>query len=122
MLLMVYLFRAMQRTSQPAAALWQLTTNNDGNAVSPLALINPSDIESIDVLKDASATAIYGSRASNGVIIITTKRGKNGSARVGYDGYLRFSGARQIFKNDEPAAICSVAKCHGRCYWCSKTR
>ncbi|RWY55819.1 SusC/RagA family TonB-linked outer membrane protein [Mucilaginibacter gilvus] len=64
--------------------------NNDQSAVSPLALINPSDIESIDVLKDASATAIYGSRASNGVIIITTKRGKNGGARVAYDGYAGF--------------------------------
>lgn len=61
--------------------------SNDEVGVSPLSLINPSDIESIDVLKDASATAIYGSRASNGVIIITTKRGKNGSARIGYDGY-----------------------------------
>lgn len=64
--------------------------NNDETGVSPLSLINPSDIESIDVLKDASATAIYGSRASNGVIIITTKRGKNGSSRVGYDGYYGF--------------------------------
>ncbi|MFC4212336.1 SusC/RagA family TonB-linked outer membrane protein [Pedobacter lithocola] len=64
-----------------------LSANNGESAVSPLSLINPSDIESIDVLKDASATAIYGSRASNGVIIITTKRGKNGSARVTYDGY-----------------------------------
>ena len=64
--------------------------NNDQNGVSPLALINPSDIESVDVLKDASATAIYGSRASNGVIIITTKRGKNGNARVAYDGYAGF--------------------------------
>jgi TonB-linked SusC/RagA family outer membrane protein len=64
--------------------------NNDEVAVSPLSLLNPSDIESIDVLKDASSTAIYGSRGSNGVIIITTKRGKNGSARVGYDGYYGF--------------------------------
>lgn len=58
-----------------------------GRAVSPLAMINPSDIESIDVLKDASATAIYGARASNGVIIVTTKRGKAGTARVAYDGF-----------------------------------
>jgi TonB-linked SusC/RagA family outer membrane protein len=52
---------------------------------SPLAQLNPNDIESIDVLKDASATAIYGSRGSNGVVIITTKRGKNGSAKIDYD-------------------------------------
>lgn len=69
---------AMQ--SSPGNANSQVTA-------SPLALINPSDIESIDVLKDASATAIYGNRASNGVIIITTKRGKNGTARINYDGY-----------------------------------
>ena len=50
-------------------------------------ILNPEDIESIDVLKDASATAIYGARGSNGVIIITTKRGKEGDAVVRYNGY-----------------------------------
>ena len=68
----------------------QLTRTGGGQeetGVSPLALINPNDIESIDVLKDASATAIYGSRGANGVVIITTKRGKNGSAKINYDGY-----------------------------------
>ena len=54
---------------------------------SPLSTINPNDIESIEVLKDASATAIYGNRGSNGVVIITTKRGKRGDARISYDGY-----------------------------------
>lgn len=53
-----------------------------------LAAINPSDIVSMDVLKDASATAIYGSRAANGVIIITTKRGKKGELSLTYDTYL----------------------------------
>jgi len=53
---------------------------------SPLSTINPSDIESINVLKDASATAIYGSAAANGVILITTKSGKSGEAKVSYDG------------------------------------
>lgn len=48
---------------------------------------NPSDIQSIEVLKDASATAIYGSRGANGVILVTTKRGKAGRARISYDGY-----------------------------------
>ncbi len=52
-----------------------------------LNLIPPSDIESIDVLRDASATAIYGSKAANGVIIVTTKRGADGPARVTYSGY-----------------------------------
>ena len=51
-----------------------------------LAMINPQDIESFNVLKDASATAIYGSRGSNGVIIITTKKGKTGAPKVTYSG------------------------------------
>ena len=49
--------------------------------------INPDDVASIDVLKDASATAIYGSRGANGVVIVTTKRGKTGQAKVSYNGY-----------------------------------
>jgi TonB-linked SusC/RagA family outer membrane protein len=53
--------------------------------------LNPDDIASIDVLKDASATAIYGSRGANGVIIVTTKRGKSGDTRVAYSGYHGFS-------------------------------
>jgi TonB-linked SusC/RagA family outer membrane protein len=55
--------------------------------------INPSDVESIEVLKDASAAAIYGSRGSNGVILVTTKHGKSGQVRVSYDG---FYGIQQI--------------------------
>lgn len=54
---------------------------------SVLASINPSDITSVEVLKDASATAIYGSRASNGVVLITTKQGEEGKPRISYDGY-----------------------------------
>ena len=57
----------------------------------PLSLVNPNDIETFTVLKDASATAIYGSRASNGVILITTKKGKSGSKmKVSYDGNVSF--------------------------------
>ncbi|MCD8281978.1 MAG: TonB-dependent receptor [Prevotella sp.] len=55
---------------------------------SVLASINPSDITNIEVLKDASATAIYGSRASNGVVLITTKRGEEGKAKIQYEGYF----------------------------------
>ncbi len=54
---------------------------------SVLSTINPSDITSIEVLKDASATAIYGSRASNGVVLITTKRGQEGKPKLTYEGY-----------------------------------
>ncbi|MDR2681410.1 MAG: TonB-dependent receptor [Tannerella sp.] len=56
-----------------------------GGDINALASINPSDVESIDVLKDASATAIYGSRGANGVIMITTKKGKAGKSVVAYD-------------------------------------
>ena len=51
-----------------------------------MASITPNDIESIEVLKDASSTAIYGARAGNGVIIITTKKGKTGAPKVTYSG------------------------------------
>lgn len=56
--------------------------------VSPLAALNPNDIESINILKDASATAIYGSRGSNGVVIITTKKGKTGKGKLTYNSYV----------------------------------
>jgi TonB-linked SusC/RagA family outer membrane protein len=64
-------------------------TGDLGNSAENNALssINPDDIESIEVLKDASATAIYGSRASNGVVVITTKKGKLGHLKVTYEGY-----------------------------------
>ena len=57
-----------------------------GSSDNILASINPNDIESIEVLKDASSTAIYGARAGNGVIIITTKKGKTGAPKVTYSG------------------------------------
>ena len=52
--------------------------------------INPSDIEAIDILKDASATAIYGSRGANGVILVTTKKGKEGKVTLNYSGTVTF--------------------------------
>lgn len=68
-------------------------TNAPNNVLSNL---NPADIESIDILKDASATAIYGSRASAGVVLITTKRGKAGKTRVGYDGWAGWTEAARL--------------------------
>jgi TonB-linked SusC/RagA family outer membrane protein len=62
-------------------------TNDPGKGGNPLNAINPNEIASIDVLKDASATAIYGSQATNGVIVITTKRGKQGAPQISYDFY-----------------------------------
>ncbi|RYY60915.1 MAG: TonB-dependent receptor [Chitinophagaceae bacterium] len=58
-----------------------------GPRISPLSSINPSDIESVEILKDASATAIYGSRGANGVVLITTKRGKTGKGVVQFETY-----------------------------------
>lgn len=61
-----------------------------GATVNVLSTINPSDIESIEVLKDASATAIYGSRGANGVVLITTKKGTKGQDNISYQGYFGF--------------------------------
>ena len=69
--------------SNEAASAGVLNGSPSQNA---LATINPADIESIEILKDASATAIYGARGANGVILITTRRGKTGKARIDYDG------------------------------------
>jgi len=68
-----------------------LSTGQGGAALNPLSDINPNDIESISVLKDAGAAAIYGSRGSNGVILITTKKGKAGVNRVNAEFYTGWS-------------------------------
>ena len=60
----------------------------DGIETGTMNSVDPNDIESISVLKDAASAAIYGSKASNGVILITTKRGKTGKARISYNGYV----------------------------------
>ncbi len=79
---------SLSNSSQPLVVLdgVPLNTTDQGNVLStrynPLADINPNDIASVEVLKDASASAIYGSRAANGVLVITTKRGKVGQNRV----------------------------------------
>ncbi|MFD1771591.1 SusC/RagA family TonB-linked outer membrane protein [Sphingobacterium suaedae] len=83
----------------PSVSLRGASTLRSGEAMEPyyvidgvpgasLALVAPDDIASIDVLRDASATAIYGSKAANGVIIVTTKRGKAGQSTISYNGYL----------------------------------
>lgn len=85
--------------------IWDEASNSQGvgnpgtggsvsNASSPLASINPNDIESMEVLKDASATAIYGARAANGVVIITTKTGKAGKTVINFDAYYGIQSLR----------------------------
>lgn len=82
---------SLTASNSPLIVIDGLAMDNNGipGAANPLSMVNPNDIETFTVLKDASATAIYGSRASNGVIIITTKKGKAGSAlKVSYEGNL----------------------------------
>lgn len=70
----------------------EIASGNSSNSTSnPLSMINPSDIESIEVLKDASATAIFGSRGANGVVLITTKSGKSGRSTLTYQVNTGFS-------------------------------
>ncbi|WP_445738428.1 SusC/RagA family TonB-linked outer membrane protein [Mariniflexile sp.] len=72
----------------------------DGVATGGIDYLNPSDIESIDILKDAASAAIYGSRAANGVVLVTTKKGRKGSkTKVSYDYYF---GIQSIYKNLDP--------------------
>ena len=66
--------------------------------INALSAINPADIESMSILKDAAATAIYGSRAANGVILITTKKGKQGSLKISYDMNMGISVPTKIYQ------------------------
>lgn len=81
-----------------------LDNTNNGVASNPLNFINPQDIESIEVLKDASSAAIYGSRAANGVIVITTKKGKKGKTKINLtlsSGYATIANKIAVFSADE---------------------
>jgi len=79
---------SLRANNDPLIVIDGIPIDNEGigGMSNPLSTINPNDIKTFTVLKDASATAIYGSRASNGVIIITTKRGKVGEASASYNG------------------------------------
>jgi iron complex outermembrane receptor protein len=78
------ILRGASTVNSPGAPFYVI----DGVPGADLAIVAPDDIVSIDVLKDAAATAIYGNRAANGVIIITTRRGKKGQAVTAYNGYV----------------------------------
>ena len=85
---------SLNASDDPLIVIDGLAMDNQGikGAANPLSMVNPNDIESFTVLKDASATAIYGSRGSNGVIIITTKKGRAGQApKVSYNGNVSYS-------------------------------
>ena len=78
-------------TSGSSFGLGDALGNGSVSTISPLSTINPADIVSMEILKDASATAIYGAQGANGVILITTKRGKAGEAKFTYDGMFAIS-------------------------------
>ena len=81
-----------------------LDNSSTGGSTNPLTFLNPQDIESIDVLKDASATAIYGSRGANGVILITTKKGKSGASTLNASASIGISNLSRplpLFSPDE---------------------
>lgn len=78
-------------TSGSSLGFGDALDNGPTSTVSPLSTINPADIVSMEILKDASATAIYGAQGANGVVLITTKRGKVGEAKFSYDGMVAWS-------------------------------
>ncbi len=104
---------SLNASNDPLIVIDGVPITSDGGAGmgNPLASVNPNDIESYSVLKDASATAIYGSRASNGVIIITTKKGSGSKLRVNYNGSASVKQNYQFFNTmngDEYAAYVSA--------------
>lgn len=79
---------SVTQDNSPLYVIDGFPVENPGNeSVNPINAIDPADIESIDILKDASATAIYGARAANGVVIIQTKQGSEGKTTISYNGY-----------------------------------
>ncbi|MDE7421876.1 MAG: TonB-dependent receptor [Muribaculaceae bacterium] len=89
-----------------------MTNQSQGGGMSALTMVNPNDIESMTVLKDASATAIYGSRASNGVIIITTKKGKAGKPVVNFSANMSVNTARKKLNLMDGYEFADYVKAH----------
>lgn len=81
---------SINSSNNPLYVVDGVVLSNSVTDVSPISYLNPNDIESMNVLKDASATAIYGARGANGVILITTKRGQNGG-QINYNSYMSVS-------------------------------
>ncbi|MDJ1479265.1 TonB-dependent receptor [Cytophagaceae bacterium YF14B1] len=92
---------SIQGDNEPLYVIDGIPFKNDGassgSSFNVLSTLNPSDIESLTVLKDASSTAIYGSRGANGVVIITTKRGKAGKANVSFEAYYGIQQVRRKY-------------------------
>lgn len=115
---------SLNASNDPLIVIDGLPIDNNGikGVANLLSTINPNDIESFTVLKDASATAIYGSRASNGVIIITTKKGeKTGKPKVTYDGNVSVSTLNkriEVLNGDEFRAL--VRTVYPDCWQCDR--
>ncbi len=90
-----------------------LSANSVQGMSNPLAMISPENIESMTVLKDASATAIYGARASNGVIIVTTKKGQSGKPQVSFSANMYVNTARKTWKAMDANTFISTLKAQG---------
>jgi len=106
---------SLNASNDPLIVLDGVPLDNSGisGQASQLAMINPDDIESFNILKDASATAIYGSRASNGVIIINTKKGKGGKAKFNFNSTLGLAtpgGKADVLSHDQ---FIAYVKSHG---------
>ncbi|MDD4971693.1 MAG: TonB-dependent receptor [Paludibacter sp.] len=120
---------SLNASNDPLIVIDGLALDNDGikGVANFLSTINPNDIETFSVLKDASATAIYGSRASNGVILITTKKGETGGrVRVSYDGNMSVSAigktlqvmnatdfsnyVKKLYAADQPDVVAKMGK------------
>lgn len=102
-------------SSQPGSELgnYSLQTAASTNV---LASINPSDIESVEVLKDAAASAIYGSRGANGVVLITTKKGKAGKTQINatlYSGFSEITNQRKLLNSDQFIGLAKEAWVNG---------
>lgn len=91
----------------------------DGFIGGSLNTLNPGDIQSVEVLKDASATAIYGSRGANGVILVTTKAPKVGKVSVDYNGYVNFKKSYSLPDMLSPGEFAELANAYGREFYAS---
>lgn len=102
-------------SSEPLYIVDGIQISNSGSVtdVSPLSTINPNDIESVEILKDASATAIYGARGANGVVLISTKRGKSGATRVQLETY---QGTQSITKKIDMLNAAQFAQLENEIY------
>ncbi len=106
---------SLNASNNPLIVIDGVPIDNNGisGVANPLALINPNDIESFNILKDASATAIYGSRASNGVIIIVTKKGKAGKMRFNFSTQYSLSTLPKQAEVLSPTQFRAYVNAHG---------